>query len=129
MRNGPYELVIAPANYPGKKYRDRYCYEHTFVYWKHTGTLPPAGQVIHHINGDRRDNRIENLKLLTPIENRKENARLRLEKSEAIICGFCGKEFRLLKSRMKTRLKLRKFNKLFCSSRCGARHQHKALAL
>jgi hypothetical protein len=64
MKNGPYELVKAPDEYPGMRYRGRYCYEHHLVYWKKHGVLPEQGQVIHHINGKRRDNCPENLELL-----------------------------------------------------------------
>ncbi len=64
MKNGPYELVIAPDDYPGMKYRDRYCYEHHLVWWENTGTLVPEGHLLHHRNGDHRDNRFENLHLL-----------------------------------------------------------------
>lgn len=63
MRNGPYEMVVAPENYPGFRYRNRYIYEHHLVWWIHTKTLVSDGHVIHHINGVKRDNRIENLEL------------------------------------------------------------------
>lgn len=61
MRNGPYELVVAPPEYPGKRYRGRYCYEHHLVWWLHTGVLPQYGCDIHYKNGDRRDNQWANL--------------------------------------------------------------------
>lgn len=63
MKNGPYEMVIAPKDYPGKKYRDRYCYEHTLVWWKNTGTIPKDNEIIHHKNGNKRDNPFSNLEL------------------------------------------------------------------
>ena len=40
MKNGDYILVKAPTNYPGKKYRNKYCYEHHLVYWQHYGIIP-----------------------------------------------------------------------------------------
>ena len=65
MKNGEYELVIAPEGYPGKLYRDRYAYEHRVVWWKTTGTLPKEDEVIHHLNENKRDNRFENLTVLS----------------------------------------------------------------
>lgn len=68
MRNGNYELVLAPEDYPGRKYRGRYCYEHRLVVWQKTGQLPDD-LVIHHINENKRDNRISNLQVLTREEH------------------------------------------------------------
>ena len=33
MINGDYILVVAPDDYPGVRYREKYCYEHYLVYW------------------------------------------------------------------------------------------------
>lgn len=65
MKNGPYELVVAPPEYPGKLYRNKYCYEHHLVWWLGTGNLPASDEVIHHRNEQKRDNRFENLELKT----------------------------------------------------------------
>lgn len=64
MKNGPYELIVAPEEYPGMKYRGRYCYEHHLVYWRAHGVIPEPGQIIHHINENKRDNRLVNLELM-----------------------------------------------------------------
>lgn len=61
MRNGPYILVVAPEDYPGKKYRGRYVYKHILVFWKNTGRLPLPDHVIHHKNDDKHDNKFDNL--------------------------------------------------------------------
>jgi hypothetical protein len=41
----------------------KYVMEHRYVYEKHYGIILTPNQNIHHINGDRLDNRIENLEL------------------------------------------------------------------
>jgi len=43
--------------------------EHRLVWEKHHGPIPDGMQV-HHTNGDERDNRVENLQLVTPAEHR-----------------------------------------------------------
>lgn len=48
MKNGKYVLIVAPTEYPGTRYRGKYCYEHTYVFWKHTGVLPKKGEIVHH---------------------------------------------------------------------------------
>ena len=63
MKNGPYELVIAPPDYTGVKYRGRYVYEHHLVWWKNTGQLVPPGHLLHHKDDDKRRNVFENLEL------------------------------------------------------------------
>lgn len=69
MKNGAYDLIVAPEWYPGKLYRGRYCYLYVFVYWFYHRVLPKRGEVIHHKNENKRDNRIRNLELMTAVEH------------------------------------------------------------
>lgn len=49
--------------YKGKKQ-----YNHRVIWWMHYGDIP-SGMQVDHINQDRTDNRIENLRLVTHQEN------------------------------------------------------------
>lgn len=135
MKNGKYNFVIAPPDYPGKKYRDRYCYEHIFMFWKNTGILPPKGYEIHHINGDHRDNRIENLKLLTSKEHKQLHVidllklnQKRFQTSSAfkqfvtLVCDKCEKEFKLDEKTYSHRKSRNKSGLMFCSQECLHKH-------
>jgi hypothetical protein len=93
MKNGPYTLVVAPFEWPGKRYRGRYCYEHHLVFWWATGHILLEDENIHHVNGDKRDNRIENLALKTVFEHKI----LHAKKSPmlTLTCDLCGCTFEI----------------------------------
>jgi hypothetical protein len=54
-----YVLVMAPGHPRGKK--SGYVYEHVLVAERALGEYIPRNHVIHHINGIKDDNRLENL--------------------------------------------------------------------
>ncbi|KKN71823.1 hypothetical protein LCGC14_0416770 [marine sediment metagenome] len=55
---GGYVIILKPQGYENLKHR--YVFEHRVIWEKANGKLP-EGYVIHHLNGIKDDNRLENL--------------------------------------------------------------------
>ena len=122
MKNGPYELVKAPDNYPGRTYRGarRYVYEHILIWWIHAGTLPKPNQVVHHKNGKQRDNRFRNLELKTRAAHTKEHQ----QREKAVFeCSYCGKTSATTASDLRRRRKAS--DRVCCSVSCGRKMPRK----
>lgn len=67
---GKYKIKIAPWNgYVGVTGLGRFALGHRVAWLLHYGSWPEKGLCVDHINGDRADNRIENLRQATYKEN------------------------------------------------------------
>ena len=125
MRNGDYILIVPPIDYPGKKYRGRYAYEHQVIWWKYTNNLVPHGYMIHHINENKHDNSFINLELIsrkthTSIHTKK------IAKPVALICEYCNKPF--IRARRNVIYKqLRGQTRFYCCRSHQVIDQHKRL--
>ena len=117
MRNGDYNLVVAPEEYPGKKYRGRYCSEHTLVWWEHTGTVPGPDECLHHRDENKQHNVFENLELKKKKVHAREHQSAHGRAMVKMVCPSCGGIFE--RPRGNTSLVNSLQGKLnFCSRRC-----------
>ena len=115
MKNGPYTLVLAPLGYKGKKYREKYVYEHRLVLERKLGRLLRRGEIAHHKNENKRDNRSRNIELKTKGEHASHHhKKMALTR---MICTKCGKSVNKPTSNVK--YKLRTGQRFFyCDRRC-----------
>lgn len=66
VRPDGYVRVVVPSDHPNPSERHRnhaYMLEHRLIMEQHLGRYLERGEVVHHLNGDPSDNRIENLAL------------------------------------------------------------------
>lgn len=100
-----YFRVYRP-DYPGC-WNGGYAKRAVVVYWLVTGHVVAPDENVHHRNGNRMDDRFENLRLLL----HRDHACFHNPKESILTCQFCGRRFN--RPRGKSSVKIR-----FCSQRC-----------
>lgn len=117
MKNGDYALVIAPQDFPGKKYRNRYCLRSHLVYWQNTNVVPTDKEIIHHKNGNKYDDSFENLEIISREKHSRHHTSLRGRKYVHLKCPFCNKIFELPKNQSFLQKPPYRYN--CCSKECA----------
>ena len=117
VKKGDYLYAVVP-DHP-KATVNGYVLEHRIVMENFIGRTLNSNEVVHHINKDRHDNRIENLLLLDENEHSKLHAKEKHDRVIEVIlkCKNCDKEFTLTKREYNSKIKNNK--NIFCSRRCN----------
>lgn len=94
----------------------RTVYAHREVMEEHLGRKLLTSEVVHHKNGVKTDNRIENLEILSASDHSKEHAKPKTR--VALKCSECGKEFSRRKGQDPG---AKKYKRAFCSRSCNGK--------
>lgn len=122
MKNGDYELVVAPPNFPGKKYRGKYCYKHHLIYWQTYGVVPNKNEIIHHKDEDKHNNDPTNLELKT---RKKHSQKHNIQRGKTMVelkCPYCQTIF--IKEKRQTYLQKPGVDYTCCSRKCSGQFSH-----
>jgi hypothetical protein len=127
-KNRPYRIlsgdgrwmIRTPEGYKGKSYiKGRYIYEHRFLMEQKIGRLIKDDENVHHINGKKLDNRLENLQLLKVSKHVSLHNKKKRKPKVSTKCPLCGK------TKFVTQFFLDKKNsnnqQIFCSRKCSGK--------
>lgn len=92
--------------------------EHREIMKQHLNRELGKNEVIHHINRNGFDNKIENMQIMTNSQHSRFHTLQRGTKI-VCICPTCNKHFILSQYEYKKRIKRSKSGKIFCSGKCS----------
>ena len=116
----PYVFVIV-RNHP-RATRHGYVLEHRIIMENNLKRCLKDNEIVHHKNGIKNDNRIENLEVMDEIKHKKLHGLQRGKIYVVLACPNCLKTF--TRRRYQTSLAKKSNNLNFCCRSCGVRFYH-----
>src|SRR5207237_626799 len=120
VSKGDYDYALVP-NHPNST-ANGYVLYHRIVMENFLGRMLSNGEEIHHKNRNKKDNRIENLELLTSLEHRKLHGKETPRTLVEFKCPNCLKLF--VREKRNSLDKYKSIGKLFfCGKSCSSLYQ------
>lgn len=120
ISKGEYNYAVVKNHPNAGKYG--YVLEHRIIMENYLGRLLNPNEVVHHINSNKKDNRIENLELMTCSEHARKHAMQRGRKYVELKCPECY----IIFNKPKNKTFLQKKNRYTCCSiRCRDKFSRK----
>ena len=113
IKKGDYYYCVV-KNHP-KATSKGYVLHHRIIMENHLNRLLNANEVVHHINGDKKDNRIENLEVMTRSEHTRNHQLVKGSKWLILRCPQCKNIFH--RARNQTHI-IKKCSYTCCSKIC-----------
>jgi hypothetical protein len=91
IKKGDYNYCIV-KNHPNAN-KHYYVLHHRVVVENNIGRILTNDEIVHHINGDKHDNRMENLQLMKAIEHNSIHGKQKGVDYAELMCPWCDKIF------------------------------------
>lgn len=120
VSKGDYNYAVVKNHPNATKYG--YVLHHRIVMENHLGRLLNSNEVVHHINGQKKDNRIENLEVHDSIKHNRSHGILQGRKIVVLRCPNCEVIFK--REHRQTHL-IKSSNWTTCSNSCRGKFSRK----
>jgi len=121
VSKGDYTYAVVPEH-PNAT-RHGYVLTHRIVIENHIGRLLNKSEIVHHKNGNKKDNRISNLEIMAVSEHERMHALQRGKTVVDFVCPQCKKRFTRLKRCSLSKYAYRTDKLFFCSKSCSSHWQ------